>query len=297
MRILITGATGFIGGAILKRICTFYENVNILVRRSSNLDLLPSNLISKVQIFTEDDINSKDFISNDRPFDCIIHAATSYGNNPDEIFSTFFVNELLPIKLIEIVLQGNKITKFINLDTFFNNGRNEYDYLSSYTLSKCHFQQWGQSIAKNKKICFINMRLFHVYGPGDKQQKFVPFIFENCINGNSIDLTSGTQTRDFIFLNDVIDAIECVVKADLNADYHTFDVGTGELLSIEDLVKLINKICGNRSTLNFGALPNRHGEFFNYCAQISSLKKLGWEPKIQIKDGLENIYSLLKLLR
>ena len=263
MRILITGATGFIGSSIVKRMCTFCENISILVHRSTNLDFLPSNHISKVKIYTEEDINLKNFMGDNDFFDCIIHAATSYGTGHDEVFSTFWVNEALPMKLIEIASKSDKITKFINLDTFFNNGKNEYDYLSSYTLSKSHFQQWGKSISKNKKISFVNMRLFHVYGPGDRRQKFIPYIFESCINGNPIDLTSGLQTRDFIYLSDVIDAVECAIKADFGLGYHTFDVGTGELLNIKSMVELINQICGNRSVLNFGALPNRYGEFIN----------------------------------
>ncbi|MBD3646560.1 MAG: NAD-dependent epimerase/dehydratase family protein, partial [Pseudomonadales bacterium] len=135
--------------------------------------------------------------------------------------------------------------------------------------------------------------LFHVYGPDDNEQKFVPAIVRRCLAGESIDLTSGQQRRDFVYVDDVVEAICLIVESRLSEGYHHFDVGSGELTSIREFVEAINKTCGGQGTLNFGALEARVGEP-EYSADTSRLRDVGWNPRTSLGEGLIRTVEFLR---
>jgi CDP-paratose synthetase len=284
MKILITGVTGFIGSRMAIKLIKDGHIVFGLLRKTSNIQRLAGfeNAITFIYI-EEDNINN--VISENSDIRVIIHAATDFGRDDKLTTSVYWSNLHLPMLLLDLALKY-KIQKFINLDTFFNNDKSNYDYLVAYSLSKRNFQEWGKLISEKLPINFINLRLFHVFGPNDGENKFVTNLIRNCIAGQEIDLTSGIQERDFIFIDDVINAINLFLTIELNSGYHSYDVGSGIGTSIKDFAINVNKICGGKSNLNFGNLPTRSGELDTHLACIKGLKDLGWFPKTDLQSGL-----------
>jgi nucleoside-diphosphate-sugar epimerase len=134
------------------------------------------------------------------------------------------------------------------------------------------------------------MKLEHIYGLKDQKHKFVPFIIDKMLKNESIDLTHGTQKRDFIFVDDVIEAYVKIINCNfVENTFYEFEIGSGRTTSIRDFVKLARRLCASKSTLNFGALPLSCNEIVESKADISMMNKFGWEPIISLEDGLSRI--------
>ncbi len=287
--ILVTGGTGFLGSHLAKRLCFDGYKVIIIKRAASSLARLEP-LTEKFIFFDLDKENIRSLFLN-YAISTVIHCATDYGRDAEKPMSAFLANEVFPMDILEAAF-SKKVRLFFNIDTFFS-AKPSYSYLESYSLSKRHFQEWGHHYADMGRIGFLNLRLFHVYGPQDSPHKFVPTIISRCLNSEKIDLTDGFQKRDFIHVDDVVTAILSIVKAESHAQlsYRHYDIGTGNSLSIRDFSERVKKLCGGSAELNFGAAPLRKGEFSDAHANVAPLRALGWMPKIGIEEGIQTVIN------
>jgi nucleoside-diphosphate-sugar epimerase len=198
-------------------------------------------------------------------------------------------NVVLPVKLFELA-EKNECEIFINTDTFFNDPTNKYSYLQDYVLSKKQVIEWLKLIQDKCKL--VNMKIFHMYGPNDAPNKFIPQII-NFLKDNKkeIDLSPGEQRRDFIYMDDVVSSFKTVLDRNslISAKFQEFEIGTSRSVSIREFVELAKKISGSTSELRFGALDYRAGEIMESKADISKLSLLGWKPGVNLEKGLEKI--------
>ena len=155
-------------------------------------------------------------------------------------------------------------------------------------MSKNQFLEWCHFFSKKSSIKFINIKLQHIYGPGDDVNKFTGFIFQKLNeNADKIDLTPGHQSRDFIFIDDVVNAYQVVLKNIKKfKKFDQLEVGTGKSIKLRDFVIKSKKVFNSSTVLKFGALPYRKGEVMSTSCKSIKLRSLGWEPKFNLKDGL-----------
>lgn len=219
----------------------------------------------------------------------IIHVATVYKRPENPIFPLLKANILLPIQLIELAVKY-KISVFVNTDTFFNNKCYSYSYLPEYTLSKRHSLEWVKLLSMNSACKVVNMKVFHMYGPGDAVNKFIPFIIGKITNNTEeLDMTSGVQTRDFVYVKDVVSAYGTVLETSEDfSNFEEFEIGSGNTHSVKELAELIKKVTKSNSILNFGVLPQREGEIMESKVENFNLLKYGWKPKYSLEEGLKD---------
>lgn len=288
MKILLTGATGFLGRQIVNFFVQENHQLIISCRDKTKLSLFPPKILDNIGIWDMASTTIDEVIGSNPDIDAIVHAATDYGRTEHEPTTVFWTNEVFPMTLLEKAVI-NKIPTFINLDTFFNNKESKYKYLGAYSLSKRHFQEWAQYYGEKGCIKIINLKIFHIFGPQDDNKKYVPTLIAHCLTGKAIDHTEGTQQRDFIYSEDVVRAISLVLNTSLPLGYHHYDVGRGEVIKLRDFAQLINRLCGDKAIINFGALPMRPGEPMHACANINALCSLGWSPQVSLPAGLAKI--------
>jgi CDP-paratose synthetase len=279
--ILLSGATGFLGSNLLKKLINANYDVVILKRSFSNTIRI-DNYINKIKYYDIDKVGlEKCFLENS--IDAFIHCATDYGRKDIDPLHIIDANLVIPLKLVEIGIKNN-CTIFINTDSILDKGVN------SYSLSKKQFLDWFK-IYSDRSIC-INIVLEHFYGPFDDKSKFVSLIVSKLLqNVSQIDLTEGQQKRDFIYIDDVVDAFFTILTniSKMNIGFHNYEIGSGQLITIKDIVKQIKALTGNKLTnLNFGAIPYRANEIMEPKMDINPIKKLGWLPKTSILNGLLN---------
>lgn len=285
--ILITGINGFLGSHLAKALSAEYNIVG-LEYSSDNLFRI-ENLGLKIYSSKED----MEHIFKENAIFAVIHAATIYRRNDTEsIESLIKTNIQLPVKLYEFA-EKYDCKVFLNTDTFFNNPEYNYSYLPDYTLSKKQVLEWLKLITNKCKL--INMKIFHMYGPHDAPNKFIPQIITKLKNNvASIDLTPGEQTRDFIYIDDVVNAYNIVLQNHklIPEPFKEFQVGTNESTSIKELLIILKKLTKSKTELNFGALQYRNDEITISIANNNELLELGWNPKTDINFGLIELIKI-----
>ena len=291
-RIFITGASGFLGSHLLKRFCDLGFDVVGGKRTTSDLWRL-GEYREKVQLINLDNPESLTNLFQESGVHAIIHTACSYGRSPYSELDVLDANVELPLKLAHHASK-QKDTLFINTDTFFSKPEFELGYMGAYVLSKRHCWEWLKLFREEMKV--VNMRLEHVYGPLDDRSKVVSWLCQEFMNGDNnnevVTLSSCSQFRDFIYIDDVVSAFEKVVSsaASLNSG-QTFEVGTGKTLKVQDMVNLLKKEF--RSAGIDGPSPvfdearDRPGEIMLSAANISALESLGWVPSVSLSKGIE----------
>jgi nucleoside-diphosphate-sugar epimerase len=129
-----------------------------------------------------------------------------------------------------------------------------------------------------------------MYGPNDAPNKFVPQIVKKLQeNEPYIDITQGEQTRDFIFIDDVVSSYSYVLKSYLTLPigYIEYQVGTGKSISIKDFILIVQKLTKSNTELRFGAVPYRENEIMESVADISLLQNLGWVSNYALEEGIK----------
>ncbi len=286
--LLITGGTGFLGSHLIERLLELNYAVIVAKRQNSSLDRI-KHVVNRIEfVDLEHDIDVLQ-VFQERSIFGVIHLATDYGRD-SALSQVVMTNVIMPLKIIEYAkTYGTKI--FINTDTFIAKENSTYNYLNSYSKTKYILKDLLVSFSKEIKVA--NMKLEHIFGENDADTKFVTSILKDLINNvPNIDLTAGTQKRDFIYVADVVKAFITIIQNhEVLGDFCEFEVGVGESLSVKDFVIKMRLLSHSQSNLNFGKLPMREGEFAESKANNSSLKELGWNTDYDIDSGLSRLIN------
>jgi nucleoside-diphosphate-sugar epimerase len=272
--VLVTGINGFLGSHLAKQLATQfhiigieYQTNNLFRLNGYDFKVIDSSFLSIDKLF------------NDECIDYIIHTATFYGRNNEDIKQIADTNLFMPFHLLDLAIK-KRVKVFINTDTVLDR------FVSAYALTKTQFGEW--LYFRRNEIKTINIQLEHFYGQGCNASNFITIMIERLKNNEAvIDLTAGEQKRDFVYYEDIISAFEVVInKNETIASGSTFQVGSGETISIRDLMLFLKEQTGSTSLLNFGAIPYRENELMVSETDIEPLRNLGWKPKYTIKEGL-----------
>lgn len=288
MKILITGGSGFLGSALTLRLTQMDHQIFLLMRKKTNLQRFkPSSSIKIGRC--DSDVEICKFINEASP-DVVIHTACCYGRNLETFVEIIDANIRYGALILNALKALEKKVTFINTSTILSKENN------LYALTKNQFEELGTAIASTSKydIQFINIKLQHMYGPGDDSSKFTSYVIDACkSNVPTLPLTLGRQKRDFIYLDDVVDAYICIIenlnKLKLN---EKIELGSGFVHYLHEFVEIAHKLTNSKTKLLFGAVPYRDGESMNMIANIEGLKKLGWTPKFNISAGIKKILEV-----
>lgn len=273
--ILITGINGFLGSNIAKRLS---GNFNI-VGTEFSLDNLFRLKEFDFSVYLSDREHVKKLFAENK-VDIVVHTATFYGRDNEDIVQLFESNLSSPLHLLDMSIKNN-VELFINTDSALEK------FMSPYSLTKQQFHDW--LYFRSKEIKTVNMQLEHFYGPGCSNTNFVTAMIEKLKNNEPyVDLTKGEQKRDFIYYADVVAAYEFVIskKEKLNEYYNNFEIGTGNLITIKEIMLLLKRLTNSKTQLNFGAVPYRENELMESKSNNENLVKLGWTPTIGIEEGI-----------
>lgn len=297
MRVLLTGATGFLGGHIARRLAAGGHEVLLLVRHGS-APKVPIDLRG-FRCFQADGDFGLPF--GEPGVDAVVHCATAYGRAGGGCSAVAECNVMLPLRLLDLALShGAKC--FVNADSFF---RRQADggavgassYMPAYTLSKLQFVQWARLLCDGGELAFCNMEIHQMYGEFDSPDKFVPWLIERCLRGDSrIALRNPGCLRDFIHVEDVASAFATALDScgQLGGGFHELEVGLGEARTIESFARMVAEVTRSRACIVQDG-EGRPGEIPRAAADPARLRSLGWAPTRT--NHAENIARMLDAVR
>lgn len=287
MKILLTGGTGFLGSHLLRRFLADNHEVILLKRSFSRLDRIKSEVKHRNIKLIDLDIDRVEDVFKDGNVTSIVHAATDYGRAEYSINEVLEANLVYPIKLVELGIKYG-VSNFINTDSYFNKDQSVYSHLANYAMSKRNLLGWLHRLSD--RIQITNVMLEHIYGPEDSDTKFVTKLIKDIAIERvaRVSLTFGYQKRDFIYVDDVVNAYTVLLKRidSEKPNYEVFQIGTGDSISVRELAESIKFISLSKTTLGFGDIKYRNDEIMDSKANNLPLIKLGWQSTTSLKDGL-----------
>ena len=325
--ILITGGAGFIGSHVVKRFVNNYPNYNIYnidnLTYAGTLDNLKDIEDKKNYFFFRIDINNHKEILKlfiDKNITDVVHlAAESHVDKSIESSFEFAkTNVLGTLSLLEACRKiwkqpyKNNIFYHISTDEVYGelglkgsfNEKSNYRQNSPYSASKAASDHFVRAYYKTHRLPILISNCSNNYGPFQHSEKLIPNILNCLIKRKKIPIYgNGKNIRDWLFVDDHCDAIELIFKEGLIGE--AYNIGGGYEISNIDLAKLIIKIFDEKNSSPTGFteklvefVDDRAGHDFRYAVDHSKItNKLGWKPKTNFKDGInETIKWYLKKL-
>jgi nucleoside-diphosphate-sugar epimerase len=297
---LITGATGFIGSVLTRRLVASSENIHLLLRPQAKIwrikDILSHVVVHDADLSDGDHLTR--LIKSINP-SIIYHLAANGAypnqNQPDQIIETNIMGTWNLLKACQLI----NYHLFVNTGSsseygFKNKPMQESDLLepnSYYAVSKCATTLLCSQHAKETGKPIVTLRPFSVYGPYEEPSRFVPTLLSRLSNKKPMNLVNPETVRDYIYVDDLVRAylsISQLVK--YPGEY--FNIGSGLQYTIKEVVNLAVKVTGQSTTFNWGKMPPRTWDTSTWVADITKTKtKLDWTPQITLEAGLKQTWT------
>jgi len=303
-KVFITGATGFIGSNLTHRSLERGAEVFINIRKTSDtwrirdildeVDVIPVDITEYAKL--------KDFLKEIRP-DIIFHTATYGGNaeqkNTEKIIET---NIIGTVNLVQCCREID-INLFVNTGSSSEYGNKDtamtesclLEPVTEYGASKAAETLYCQTIAVTENLPIVTLRLFSPYGRYEQKSRLVPSVILAALQKINPRIASRQFVRDFIFIDDVLDAYEAVIDSK-NTSGKIFNIGSGQQHSVGEVVDIIVGLLGNEVTYEVGMQQAWRNEPRFWQADIQRAKaELDWEPKYSLGKGLAATIDWFKL--
>jgi nucleoside-diphosphate-sugar epimerase len=283
MRILITGATGFIGKSFLER--NINKKFMVISRRNK-----PNKL--KINWVKSDISNIKKKIKIIKKFNPNILIHLAWQGIPLLNKKNSLINLKKHKIFFKILLKFIKFDKIIVSGSCFEYDSSQEKIYEDSKLSRSHFAKakknlynylLRQQVKKNFKLIWLV--IFYVYGSNQRKESLIPSLIMKFNKNKEVFLNSPNEKKDFIYINDVTSALEKAVSTDANG---IFNLGSGKPYSPLYIARFLKKKINSVSVINFNKELNHRNKKKFYASINKAKKHFRWEPKFSLKLGLVN---------
>ncbi|MGL4344556.1 MAG: NAD-dependent epimerase/dehydratase family protein [Cellulosilyticaceae bacterium] len=299
-RFVVTGATGFVGSALCKKLVAANHEVHIICRKESSLEAL-SEVLEEIRVMRYD-ADSQGLIRyfQDHALEGVFHLAASCitEHQPQDIQELVDSNIKFGVQILE-AMRVTGVRYIVNTGTSWQHYQNEaYNPVCLYAATKQAFQDILFYYHRAYGLKAINLELFDTYGERDTRRKLIPELIRVARSQEKILLSEGNQKMDLVHVEDVVSAYlrawELLQDEEFEG-YETYGVATGRLVSVRELVGLVQKITHCQMNVSFGEKPYRLREMM---APWNGYKVLpDWESHIALEKGIRRIVKQLSLER
>lgn len=282
---MVTGARGFLGSHLCRRLSESGAEVYGLSRTEQEGGADP---IRWKQGSLEDFEMANGLLHTVKP-DVVYHLAghVTAAPNMEHVLPTFHSLLVSTVNLLTLATQiGCRRVVLIGSLTEPKAGRLDQAPGSPYAAAKWAGSAYARMFKELYQTPVVIVRPFMVYGPGQDQRKLIPYVATSLLQGEAPKLSSGQWKADWVYVSDVIDGlIEAGQRPGIEGG--TIELGSGTLVSVQDLVRQIVELLGSSVQPLFGSLADRPLEEVHAADVSAAYSTLGWKPKTPLKEGLK----------
>lgn len=293
VKILIIGGSGFIGNNLCKFLPKNKFNIYAIIKKKKR----DFKYTERVNYIICDILNNQKLKKVlKQSFEIIINCS---GNIDHSNKKQTFRSHLTGLKNIIKYADKKHLKLFIQLGSSL-----EYGNLISpqKEIKKCHpISSYGKakylaskSLIKSKIKKYLILRLYQIYGPGQKFDRLIPFTIKSCLNDKKFNCSDGEQLRDFLYIDDFIFLIKKLILTNKKVKSGIYNIGFGKPVKVKQIIRTINKI--TKSGLpQFGKIKMRKDEQNKLYPSIKKIAKVvDWKPKTKIFFGIKKTINFYK---
>ncbi len=292
MKILLTGASGFIGGKLLAALIEKYGSNAVIALTSKKITGV-NCLIYKS--FSDFGLDSDCF----NEITHVIHAGAFIPKDAQQANNINMCFESINYTKVFLSYEFKSLLKLINISTIdvyasiedeLSEG-SKVEPVSLYGSSKLYCEEMVKAFSAQRNISYMNLRIGHVYGPGEeKYKKVLPIAIKNIIENNPVELWGdGSDLRSFIFIEDVIESI--LNSLEVSEENLDINVVSGNSVSIHDLLHKIIEVSGKQVQLHKRSSNHKKRDL---VFDNSLLLKILLKEETDLMQGLKIEYDYIK---
>lgn len=281
---LVTGASGFIGSHLCRALSGRGAEVHAVSR-------FPQPSAESQARWWQADVSDTDAVadlmSTVRP-DCVFHLAShvSGARDPSAVLPAFKNNLQTTVNLLTAAA-NTACQRIVLAGSLEEPDEDDADAVpcSPYAAAKWASSAYARMFHELYGTPVVVARLFMVYGPGQKDlRKLIPYVILSLLRGEAPRLTSGTRPVDWVYVDDVVEGLLRALAP--GAIGTSFDVGSGELVTVRDVVERLAGLTGAEVRPVFGDVVDRPMERIRRADLDGTYAKVGWAPTVTLDDGL-----------
>ena len=311
-KVLVTGGAGFIGSRVAAQLVKMGARVRVVDDLSKGEASNLAEVIDKIEFIKGDLLNIKTARQCLKDIEVCFHFAAKIGGIGffhKYPASSIRDNTLMNLNLWDAARDTGTRMVCVSSSMIFERTNtfptpetaveSSPPPLTGYGFSKLITEYISQTYYEEFSVPYVIVRPFNAYGPGENPGDWVGYAhvipdLVNKILGGQYPLEilgGGKQIRSYTYVDDVADGI---IFAATHAENDDFNIGTGVETGIAELAEMIWKLCDRKEPLKFKHLPAFKYDVPKRIPDISKIRKLGWEPKIPLEQGLKDTIEWLK---
>ncbi len=293
MKIVVTGATGFIANAIVERLLSEGHQVYVVVRPQTNV----SKLLAQIELFTDTGNTTllNDFFQDIKP-DGVLHLASLVlvNHTLEEIEPLIISNILFSTRLLEASVNA-KVKWFINTGTFWQNYNNEeYNPVNLYAATKQAFEDIAKYYYETNKINFVTIKLNDTFGSNDTRSKIFNLWGRAIANQENLGMSPGEQVIDISYIDNITDAYMMLLKLlrdDDNSTYagEVYAINANERMTLKELSKVYEEVTHTTVDITWGGREYRDREVMVPWNKGKPVP--GWKQNISLHDAISTVMN------
>lgn len=291
-KVLMTGASGFIGGALASHLQSTGHEVHILTRQGSNSARFPHGTLVHHLDGSIETLCA--VLESCRP-NVVVHLASLFlaEHEPAQVSDLIESNVLFGNQLLEAMRQTG-VRRLLNTGTCWQHyGTKDVRPINLYAATKQAFDVLVNYYHDAYDISQVTLKLFDTYGQNDKRRKLVNVLLDASVTGEGLDMSPGEQILDLSYIDDIVSAYVKSINMLISSDSTLSEryLVSGSRHSLKEVVAIVENVTGRKINATFGGRPYRQRELMEPSLDAEPLLP-DWYPRYDFASGLRHMLEV-----